>query len=106
MVYSCKMCKSPSMRLYQSEDGELKDVCANCKAKYDHQKKIEEQKSQEPSEIAKINKRIDKMAQAQKANDKRFFEVEAKNGKLEKRIEKLEERILQLAEELESTESK
>ena len=90
MVYSCSRCKSPALRLYTSEDGELKDICANCKAKYDHMQKVEIQKASEPSEIYKINKRIDKMAQSQKANDKRFFEIEAKNGSLEKRIEELE----------------
>lgn len=90
MVYSCKACKSPTLRLYNSEDGELNDVCANCKAKYDHSQKIAERKSQEPSEISKINKRIDKMAQTQKGNEKRFFEIETKNGTLEKRIEALE----------------
>ena len=92
MVYSCRACKSPTLRLYSSEDGELKDVCANCKAKYDHSQKIAEQKAQEPSEISKINKRIDKMAQLIKAYDKRFFEDETKIGCLEKRIEKLEEK--------------
>ena len=91
MVYSCKQCKSPSLRLYTSDDGELKDVCAYCKAKYDHNQKIEEQKSKEPAEIVKVNKRIDKMAQLIKAYDKRFFECEEKAGSLEKRIEKLED---------------
>ena len=90
MVYSCKACKSPTLRLYNSEDGELKDVCASCKAKYDHSQKVAEQKAQEPTEISKLNKRIDKMAQSQKANEKRFFEIETKNGNLEKRIELLE----------------
>lgn len=93
MVLSCKQCGAAVLRLYSTDDGVLKDVCANCKAKYEHNKKIEEKKAQEPSEFVAINKRIDKMAQLMKTYDKRFFENETKSGNLEKRIEKIEEML-------------
>ena len=93
MVYTCKQCKAVVLRVYSSSDGELKDVCANCKAKYEHNQKIEEKIAQEPNEISKINKRIDKMAQLMKAYDKRFLEHEHKTGNLEKRIEILEDSL-------------
>lgn len=90
MVFNCSACGKPVMKVYNSDDGELKDVCANCKAKYEHEQKVTELKSQEPNELDKINKRIDKMAKMFKFNQDRFEEIEKKNGDLEKRIEVLE----------------
>lgn len=105
MVYYCSECGQAVMRLYDSEDGLKKGLCASCKAKID---KIASDKPIDRlcTKIDMLNERIDKMATAFKYNDARCSEIESKHGNLEKQIEALSKKIDELGDWLSSIENK
>ena len=100
MVYTCKLCKKAVLKVYDTDDGVHTGVCGICKAKYEHEVEVAEVKKNEPSEIAKLNKRIDNMAKMFSGSNKRFGEIETKNGDLQKRIENLEDWVANLDDKI------
>ena len=97
MVFYCSECGQAVLRLYNSEDGSKKNLCASCKAKID---KLASDKPIDKlcAKIDILNERIDKMATAFKYNDARCSEIEKKHGDIVKRIESTDKKIGELGD--------